>query len=249
MQNHARFAGLLAIVLCVAGPPLRAEDEVSTTTTTSPPAVAAVKVTTEVQGTVPKDLVGRWIAVSQVKLMSGQVRPIPRTFEIRQGAEHLEVSAASEPGGTVAPKINAAAASGQTWTPTEEDLRTIDQGWKPIEPDPKSYAALEYKIIGADAYPPEFQNDETTKGSQFAITFRETYAGQQAVRNSYSVYAIRDRTKNELKGTSLLTTLAVAFVPMPITLKGDFQAYRVGAAAETSFFERLSSFFSGCGKR
>src|SRR5438093_12458885 len=59
--------------------------------TTVPPPAAEPLETTEVQGTPPRDIVGRWVAASQARLPGAAgVRPLVRMWEIRQGPEHLE---------------------------------------------------------------------------------------------------------------------------------------------------------------
>src|SRR5207245_11218778 len=87
------------MILGVVRPACRAETEPSTTPpetaaspATTPPSTAPteVPITTDVQGKVPPDIVGRWLAVCQVKLQTGAARPITRLFEIREGREHLE---------------------------------------------------------------------------------------------------------------------------------------------------------------
>ena len=43
-----------------------------------------------------------------------------------------------------------------------------------------------------------------------------------------------------------MSSIAVAPFPIPITLKGDFQAYRVAAAPAPSWWQRFLDVFSGC---
>jgi len=239
---------LLAALHAFAQP--ESEPSTSPPTTTVPPATPPeVSVTTDVQGNVPQDIVGRWLAVCQVKLLSGAARPITRLFEIRKGAEHLEVVLGGDVPTEVTQKVNAAASTGQAWTPGADDLRQVDQNWRPLRIDPHSYAKVEYRILGSDAFPPEFAEDETTKGSQFAIAMKEMFVGGQAVRMTYSVFGVRNHTPTVLGGTAVVSTIAVGPFPLPITLKGDFQAFRLGEAPERSVWQRLSDLFSGCGRR
>ena len=246
------------MILGVVRPACRAETEPSTTPpetaaspATTPPstAPAEVPVTTDVQGKVPRDIVGRWLAVCQVRLQSGAARPITRLFEIREGREHLELALGSDVPTPVNQRLTAAMNAGQSWTPTPEDLREVNEKWRPARVDSRNYAKLENRLLGSDAFPPEFTEDETTKGSQFAIAIKETFSGAQAVRTTYSVFGVRNYTPTVFGGTSIIATLAVAPFPLPITLKGDFQAYRLGEVAPRSVFQRLSDLFSGCGRR
>jgi hypothetical protein len=53
-------------------------------------------------------------------------------------------------------------------------------------------------------------------------------------------------------GTYVTATIAAAPFPIPITFKGHFQSYRLGAgagAARRGFLARLFDFLTGCGRR
>jgi len=245
------ITGAAVVLLAVVRASAQPETEPSTVppATTPPAAAPAVSVTTEVRGNVPQDIVGRWFAVCQVKLLSGAARPITRLFEIRKGSEHLEVVLGGDVPTSVTQKVNAAAGTGQAWTPAADDLREVDKNWRPLRIDPRTYAKVEYRVLGSDAFPPEFTEDETTKGSQFAIDMKESFAGAQSVRMTYSVFGVRDRTPTVLSGTAVISTIAVGPFPLPITLKGDFQAFRLGEAPPRSVMQRLFDLFSGCGRR
>src|SRR5439155_840964 len=48
-------------------------------------------------------------------------------------------------------------------------------------------------------------------------------------------------------GSFVVTSIAAAPLPIPITLKGDFQTHRVGAPPPPpSMLQRMLDFFSGC---
>src|SRR5439155_1121537 len=159
---------------------------------------------------VPPDIVGRWLAVCQVKLQSGAARPIARLFEVRRGAEHMELALGGDVPTPVNQKMTAAANAGQAWVPAVEDLREVNEKWRPAKIEPRNYAKVEYRLLGSDAFPPEFSEDETTKGSQFAIAIKESFPGGQAVRMTYSVFGVRNRTPTVLSGTAIISTVAVA---------------------------------------
>jgi hypothetical protein len=99
------------------------------------------------------------------------------------------------------------------------------------------------KIMAADALPPELQEDEVTKGSALVISIIESFSGRQGVLKNYATYGVRDQSPGTWRGTFINTTLAAAPLPIPITLKGDFAAYRVGPSRPRSWLQRL---FSGC---
>ena len=252
-----RAAAGAIVILGVVAPARGAETEPSTPPEAAPPpattppstAPTEVPITTDVQGKVPPDIVGRWLAVCQVKLQTGAARPITRLFEIREGREHLEIALGGDIPTPVNQRLTATMNAGQPWTPTPDDLREVNEKWRPARIDSRNYAKVENRLLGSDAFPPEFTEDETTKGSQFAIAIKEIFSGGQAVRTTYSVFGVRNYTPTVFGGTAIIATLAVAPFPMPITLKGDFQAYRLGEVAPRSVFQRLSDLFSGCGRR
>jgi hypothetical protein len=202
-----------------------------------------VKETTEVQGTPPTGLIGRWLVVAEIKIPDGSVRPIGRTFEIRQGAEHLELVLHRTP---LPPKLNdklsAAAGAGKSWAPEADDLREVNETWSTLPPMETSYSQLEHKITAKDGFPPEFEGDEVTKGALLAISIRESLAGQVVARTT-SLYGVREQTPTTLSGPFITTSLAMAMMPIPITLKGDFKAYRVGEPPACAWYQR---WFSGC---
>ena len=219
-------------------------------TTVRPPAAEPPE-TTEVRGTAPQDIVGRWVAAGQARLPGAAgARPLVRMWEVRQGPEHLEVvlRKASLPE-AVNDKVIDATAAKKPWAPTEEDLRLLSEQWDRLPPVQADYKGIENKIVSADAYTPDYKSDEVTKDSRFAIVMTENFSGSQPVIRNFSIYAIRESTPTVLSGTFVLTTLAAAPFPIPITLKGDFQAYRVTPAPPRGLLQRLFDLFAGCHRR
>src|SRR5437773_11906088 len=105
-------------------PPAEPTPATQLPSTTVPPPAAEPVETTEVQGTPPQDIVGRWVAASQARLPGASgVRPLVRMWEIRQGPDHLEVTLrrANGPGG-VNDKVIDAPAAKKPWTSTGDDL-------------------------------------------------------------------------------------------------------------------------------
>jgi hypothetical protein len=227
----------------------RAQDATTTTTTAAPATTTTVpppvKQTTEVQGNVQVDaLIGRWLVVAAVKTPDGKVKPAPRVWEIRKGGQQVEMVLEHDAfPQRVNEEVNAAGLKGVAWTPDEEDLREIADRPASDEAPPPDYRAIDVKIMGPDAYPPELQEDEVTKGSKFAISVVESFSGRQGVIKNYATYAVREDTPTTLGGTFVNTTLAAAPLPIPITLKGDFKAYKLGPPRPRSWLQRL---FSGC---
>ena len=235
-MSGARSIAALAVVLCAA------LALAQSTTTTTP---GQVKQTTEIKGDVPADLVGRWLAVGLVKLPDGRVRPAPRTWEIRRAAGHVELIISLHPLPTeVNAEVNTAAEAGQPWTPDADDLRRIEASWNDAPTTGSAdVQGIDSRISTAAEYPPEYKADAVTKDSKLAILIQENFTGRTAALRSISIYGVRELTPTALKGSFVNTTLAAAPIPIPITLGGDFTAYRIGTAGEQSWFGRL---FSGC---
>src|SRR5207244_3895480 len=149
--------------------------------TTVPPPAAEPPETTEVRGTAPPDIVGRWVAAGQARLPGAAgARPLVRMWEVRQGRDHLEVALrrANLPE-AVNDKVIDATAAKKPWTPTEDDLRLLAEQWDQLPPVQADYKKIENKILSADAYPPEYKSDEVTKDSRFAIVIAEGFSGLQ----------------------------------------------------------------------
>jgi hypothetical protein len=227
---------VLALILTVA--PALAD---SPTTTTAP---APVVQKTEVKGNVPADLVGRWLVVGLVKLPEGRVRPVARAWEIRPGPENLELVLSLHPlPASVNQKVAAAGDAGTSWTPDADDLRLVAAGWDGAPTLGADTTGIENRITAAEEYTPEYRADAVTRDTKLAILVQENFTGRSGALRSISVYGVRDETSNTLGGTFVTTTLAAAPIPIPITLNGDFTAYRVGGHATGSWLDRL---FAGC---
>lgn len=205
--------------------------------------------TTEIGGEIPAELLGRWVAFPHVKLPSGLVRHFARLWEIREGKEHYELilHRASVPG-EINKKLDDATAAGEPWEASPEDIQMVKEQWDTLAASEGPQAKIENKLLAADAYPPDFNRDVVTKGSEYAIVFNEAFGGgRQSISRTYSIYAIRNREPDRVTGTFITTSMAMAPFPIPITLKGDFEAYRVGEPPAPSFIQRVLDLFSGCG--
>ena len=67
------------------------------------------------------------------------------------------------------------------------------------------------------------------------------------MKSTISVYGFRESGPSGATGSFVVTSIAAAPLPIPITLKGDFQTHRVGAPPPPpSMLQRMLDFFSGC---
>jgi hypothetical protein len=216
----------------------------------SPPP-APLEQTTEVGGEVPPDIIGRWVGFASVKLPSGMKRHFARMWEVtKRGDKYdLRLLFGGLPEG-VEERMGKASEAGAEWEATPEDIHQAAEGWDSAskEPPGPTYAQIENRLLAPSAYPPEFERDVITKGSEYALVFNELFA-RQAVTRTYTVYAIRNREPERMSGTFITSSTAAAPFPIPITLKGEFEAYRLGGepVAEEGWLQRFLKMFSGCG--
>ena len=212
-------------------------------------AKAELTQTTEVGGEIPAEFLGRWVAFPHVKLPSGLVRHFARLWEIREGDEHYELilHRANVPQ-EVNKKLDDATAAGEPWEASPEDIKLVSDKWDELIPSSGAGGKIENKLLAAGSYPPEFERDVVTKDSEYAIVFNEVFGGggRQSISRTYSIFAVRKREPDRVTGTFITSSMAMAPFPIPITLKGDFEAYRVGKPPAPSFIQRVLRVFSGC---
>src|SRR5438067_1826431 len=79
------------------------------------------------------------------------------------------------------------------------------------------YAKIEHKLYGADAFTGELQADDETKDSKFALLTKETFSGAQPVKSTISVYGFRESGPSGATGSFVVTSIAAAPLPIPIT--------------------------------
>ena len=69
--------------------------------------------------------------------------------------------------------LQAAQNAYQPWTPDADDLRVVAESWDRLESASRDYARIEHRVLAADPFPPEFEDDVVTKGSDFAMMTKE----------------------------------------------------------------------------
>lgn len=181
---------------------------------------------TAVEGDVPGDLVGRWLVVEQNRLPGGMVRPFARLWEIRPGPEHLElVLRRVRLPEALSTKLVAAGSANRPWIPADGDLRELAERWYDLPASATDTQRIEHRLVGPGALSPDFPHE--TGGSGLVIVTDERFSGSRAVKTSHAVYTVRERTPGRLVGTFVSDSMAETPAPASITLKGDFQAYRV----------------------
>ena len=193
---------------------------------------------TAVEGDVPADLVGRWLVVEQTRLQGGMVHPFARLWEIRQGRDHLElVLQRVWLPEALSTKLVAAGRANRPWIPTDGDLRELAERWFDLPASATDAQRIDHRLVGPGAHPPDFPRE--TGGSSLVIVTEERFSESQTVKTSHVVYTVRERAPAHLAGAFVSDSMAETPAPASITLRGDFQAYRVPLVPPRSPLHRL----------
>jgi len=242
----------LAAMIAVAGsrgPTLA--DDASTTTTIQP--APPPQQTTKILGELPADLPGRWLALGQVALASGNRRSVPVLWEITRADGNLVLTVEFA---TLPPAMQKAVddsnAAEKGWTPTPADLAALADGWDTLPRGQPGVATVETELIGHDAYDEEIKKDDAVKDTLWMVRTSQSFLPSAApMIKQVSVYGASRAVGNGWEGTFAHLMLAAAPFPIPISLKGDFHLYRLGGSGGPAkgFLARLFDAFSGCGRR
>jgi len=208
-------------------------------------ATGPVAQTTGVQGTVPDDLVGRWLVVEQI-LLPGVVRTFARLWEIEWGPRQLQVVLRpTELPDALYAKLEAAGAANRPWTPDDHDLHELAERWDELPASTTDSSQIEHDVIAADAYPPDFRDGGVTRGSSLAIVTTERFSGARPIRSTRSVHAVRELSPARLSGTFVSESTVADPSAVAIALRGRFQAYRVPVLPARPLLRRLPDLLMG----
>lgn len=206
---------------------------------------------TEARGELPADLVGRWLAVGWIAMPENKARTTTALWEIvRQGgALGLVIRFANLP--EVQQKaLDAANAASEAWKPTPADLAAIAAGWGTLPAINPKLVKVKNEVVAHDAFDKDFQSEARTKDARWAIRQTQDFhrSAAPSVRQ-INVFGGMAPVGDGWTGNYTTTILAAAPFPIPITLNGTFELYRLGGtAAPRGLIARLFDMFSGCGK-
>jgi hypothetical protein len=206
---------------------------------------------TTVRGTVPDDVVGRWLVVGWLDLPKERHRTTTYFWEIArpEGDPVQKMHYAWLPEG-LQEAVNAANKAGEIWRPAPEQIADIAKAWNELPPwRGAPPVRVETEFIGADAFDDELKNDDSSKNALWVV--RQTFTFQQTPTTPYrqvSVYAVREaKDANYVGGFRTLVVLPPP-LPVPFNLAGTFEMYRL-VQSPGSLWERLLDVFSGCGRK
>jgi hypothetical protein len=249
----------LALLLTVCGvlllgapvgaqqPPAGAPAEQAPPEETGPPKQEAVS-----GGTLPDDLLGRWLVIGWVGIRDEEhAKTTAALWDVtREDAQIVFTENYREMPSRIAQALADANAEDRAWRPSPQDLSEIANGWDTLPMRDPKVATQRNEIYGKDGFDRDFQNEEQTKNAIWAArqTSHFRRSAQPSVRG-INVFGATEARDGGYAGNYTTATIAAAPFPIPITLKGKFQMYRVAGASEPKARKGFwSSLFSGCGK-
>jgi hypothetical protein len=240
-MRRSLFALLAALAVTVGR--VAAEDGSPTTTTIPEP---PPEQQTTVAGTVP-DLRGRWLAVCWLNLPANQVRTVTGAWDIgeRDGRQDLAVHYVHLPTAEDA-AISQADADSRPWRPSPDELAHVAASWDDLPPQEVHPARVDTHLTGHDAFDAAFNSEAKVRNALWVALQNETLGPSSApgVRQIH-IYAALEARDGGYSGNFTTTLIAAAPFPIPITLDGTFQLYRVETRPR-SLGARLADLFSGC---
>lgn len=223
----------------------------ATPTATVPPAEASKTPpqTTIVHGTLP-DLRGRWLMMFDLRTDGGYHRNIPSFLDIDTTAGQLEVIEhfVNFPD-AMHVEMSQANDAGSLWEPTTEQRAEIARRWAELGDAERGIAKVANELWGKDGFDDAIRKESDVAGAEWV--FRQVYSflpgGQRPVRQ-VNVYGAMKPDGDGWRGRAVVTVVAAAPFPIPITYKGDFHLIRVGDPLPRGLLARLLDAFRGCGR-
>jgi hypothetical protein len=223
------------------------------TTTTVPEEKGPPKQEVVSGGTLPDDLLGRWLVVGWIALKDGEHgKTTTSLWDVTKEDEQVVFREVFKNiPAHMNDAITEANAEDKIYKPTAEDIAALQREWDSLPERDPLLATQRNEIYGKDGFDRDFKNEGQTKDAIWAArqtgTFRRSAA--PAVK-SINVYGATEARDGGWAGNFTTATIAAAPFPIPIKLEGKFQMYRLGGPSEApkkgGFW---SSLFSGCGRK
>jgi hypothetical protein len=236
---------LLTLVLSLASV------QVGASHAAEPPPVPPPEQHTIVRGTAPQALTGRWIAVGWIELPGDKARTTVTLWEITEKDDQpvLTVRFAA-----LSPELESARQDAdraeKQWHPQPHDIAQLAATWDGLPPIDPRLVSVQSEIVARDGFDQAFKTEPKTRDAVWAVRQVEKYHASAAPAiQTINVYAVLGPREGGYFGNFTTATVAAAPLPIPITLNGTFQLYRVGDVPSRGFFDRLMDMFRGCGRR
>jgi len=250
-MNRALLLGLCAALLLPISAGAQAPAATPTTTTVpeekGPPKQEVVSA-----GTLPEDLLGRWLVIGWIAMKGGDTgKTTTALWDVTKEDQQIvfrEYFRGLPP--QINEKVVEANAGDNIWRPTPDDIAEIARTWDSLpEHDPK-LATQRNELYGKDGFDRDFKSEAQTKDSIWAArqsgSFRRSAAPSV---KSITVLGAMEAKDGGYAGNYTAATIAAAPFPIPIKLEGKFQMYRVAGPSEPARPGFWSSLFSGCGRK
>ena len=214
---------------------------------TGPPKQEAISA-----GTLPDDLLGRWLVIGWVGIRDDEhAKTTTGLWEVTREDEQVVFRENyRELPQRIATVVADANSEDKAWRPTPQDLSELAAAWDKLpERDPK-ISTQRNEMYGKDGFDRDFKNEEQTRNAIWAArqTAQFRRSAQPSVR-SINVFGATEARDGGYAGNYTAATIAAAPFPIPITLKGKFQIYRVSGPIEPKAKPGFwASLFSGCHK-
>ena len=242
-----RVGSLIALVVLLASLPVEATD------TTEPQPIPPPEQHTVARGTPPQDLPGRWMAVGWIELPNGKARTTPTLWEIKRDDQLVLTVRFAELPPAVQKALDDANTAEQQWRPSPVDIAQLAAAWDALPPSAPGLVSIQNEIVARDAFDQTFTSDAKTREALWVVRQVEQYHPSAAPAiKTINVYAVLEPREGGYFGNFTTATLAAVPLPIPITLSGTFQMYRVDGGAASprrGFLGRLMDFLQGCGRR
>src|SRR6266436_7666356 len=122
-----------------------------------------------------------------------------------------------------------------------------------LPPSDPLLVSIQNEIIAGDGFDQSFSSDAKTREAAWVVRQAEQYHPSAAPAiKTINVYAVLEPREGGYFGNFTTATIAAVPLPIPITLSGTLQLYRVDGAApppRRGFLGRLMDFLQGCGRR
>jgi len=249
------FQALLVALLLAT--PLARGDEGSgqappTTVPPSAPAPTTPQQITEVKGSVPPGLVGRWLVVGWVGLPESRTQTTTAVWEIAGSGDTLTLTERwVELPEAQQKAMTSAIQATQPWRPTPEDVAAVQAAWDTLPARDPRLATVKNELVGRGSFKAAGLGDDERSQTLWVVQQTQAFlpSAQPTIKQA-NVFSADKAVDGGWAGAYQTTILAVAPFPIPINLKGTFQAYRLGdEAAAPGFWDRVFGMFSGCGRR
>jgi hypothetical protein len=235
---------LVALAAALVSFPVASADE--------PPAAApAPKQETVVNGTAP-DLIGRWLVLGWIALPGGRTTNLTSLWDVdRRDGRLVFTQRFVELPAALKTAVDGANEAGTRWQPSPADLRAIATDWDRLPPDAGVHVAqVTTEIAGRDGFDESLKTEPRTRDATWVVRQRQDNGpeGAPVIRQVF-IWAALARADGGWTGNCDAATLAATPFPIPISVKGDFRAYRLSGEeppADRGLVARLLDVLSGC---